>query len=122
MQGHNTSQTFMKKHRKGLQIILSVVIFFIPFFVLGKTSIPNPIPHDTLGELIHAIVSFIRNVALMIAPILFILAGLKYYFAGGNPAKANEATNMIKWTIIGLAIILVANGITAVIKDIMGVS
>jgi hypothetical protein len=109
-------------YKKSLKTILLIALFIIPLFVLGQVSIPNPISHNTFGELIHAVVSFIRNVALMIAPILFILAGLKYYFAGGDPAKANEATNMIKWTIIGLAIILVANGITAVIKDIMGVS
>ena len=93
----------------------------IPVLVLAQVTIQNPIGYNSLGELIHGVVSFIRNVALMIAPIIFIIAGLMYYFAGGDPKKAQNATNLIKYAIIGLVIILIANGITAVIKDIMGV-
>ncbi len=121
MRGRITSQIFMKRYKKELQITAFLFLLFVPIFVVGQVTIPNPIGYSTFGELIHAIVSFIRNVALMIAPIIFIIAGLMYYFAGGNPEKAKDATNMIKWTLIGLAIILVANGITAVITDIMGV-
>ncbi len=91
-----------------------------PDHLVGVT-IPNPLKHDNLESLIDAIVVFIRNVALMIAPIIFIIAGLMYYFAGGDPEKAKTATNLIKWAIVGLAIIIVASGITAVITSIMGV-
>lgn len=85
-------------------------------------EITNPLGYNSLGDLIHGVVSFITNVALVIAPIIFIIAGLMYYFAGGSPEKAKDATNLIKYAIIGLVIILIANGITAVIKDIMGVN
>ncbi len=121
MRGKTTLQIFMKKYRKELQITAVLFILLVPVVVTGQITIPNPIGYDTFGELIHAIVSFIRNVALMLAPIIFIIAGLMYYFAGGNPEKAKQATDLIKWALVGLAIILVANGITAVIKDIMGV-
>jgi hypothetical protein len=115
----NTSQIFMKRYKK---IIITSIFLLVPFLVLGQVTIPNPIGYSSLGELIHGIVNFIRNVALVIAPIIFIIAGLMYYFAGGNPEKAKNATNVIKYAIIGLVIILIANGITAVIKDIMGVN
>ncbi len=121
MREKNTSQISMRKHKQKLQAIAVLFLLFVPIVVTGGVTIPNPIGYDTFGELIHAIVSFIRNVALMLAPIIFIIAGLMYYFAGGDPDKAKNATNMIKWTLIGLAIILVANGITAVVSDIMGV-
>ncbi len=121
MRGKITSQIFMKRYKKSLQVTTVLLLLLVPIIVIGQVTIPNPLGYDTFGELIHAIISFIRNVALMIAPIIFIIAGLMYYFAGGNPEKAKTATNMIKWTLIGLAIILVANGITAVITDIMGV-
>ncbi len=120
MRGSITSQIFMRRYKNILIPIFLLVVLFFPFYVFGVT-IPNPLGHDTFGDLIHAIVSFVRNVALMIAPIIFIIAGLMYYFAGGSPEKAKDATNLIKWALVGLAIILVANGITAVIKDIMGV-
>ncbi len=113
----------MKKYKKEIKvIILGILVFLLPLYVFGQVTIPNPIGYNSIGELIHGVVNFIRNVALMIAPIIFIIAGLMYYFAGGNPEQAKKATNLIKYAIIGLVIILIANGITAVIKDIMGVS
>jgi len=109
----------MRKYQKNIIISFILASAFFPVFVFG-IEIPNPIEHESLEDLIHAIVSFIRNVALALAPIIFIFAGLKYYFAGGSPEKAKEATNLIKWALIGLVIILIANGITAVIRDVMG--
>ena len=110
----------MKKYKNISPTIFLIAVFLLPLCVFG-TTIPNPLGHDTFGDLIHAIVSFVRNVALMIAPIIFIIAGLMYYFSAGNAEQAKKATNLIKWAIVGLAIILVANGITAIVKDIMGV-
>ncbi len=107
----------MKKYK-----ILILLVLLFPLFVFAQVTIPNPIGYNSVGELIHGVVNFIRNVALMIAPIIFIIAGLMYYFAGGSPEKVKKATDLIKYAIIGLVIILIANGITAVIKDIMGVS
>lgn len=108
----------MKRYKN----IIWFLLLSVPFFISAQVTIPNPIGYNSVAELIHGVVNFIRNVALMIAPIIFIIAGLMYYFAGGNPEKAKNATNLIKYAIIGLVIILIANGITAVIKDIMGVN
>ncbi len=122
MREKSTLQIFMKKNKKNiLKSLIPLFLMTMPVIVLGQVEVPNPIGYDTFGDLMHAIVSFIRNVALMIAPIIFIIAGLMYYFAGGDPEKAKKATDTIKWTLLGLVIILIANGITAVIKDIMGV-
>ncbi len=109
----------MKKYNK---LFLLFFFLIIPLVVMSQVTIPPPTGHTSLEELIHDIVSFIRNVALVIAPILFIYAGAKFYFAAGDPGKAKEAADVIKWTAIGLVVILVANGITAVIKDVMGVN
>ncbi len=98
-------------------------ISFIPFLIFaesGDIEIPNPLQYDTLEELVQAIITFIRNVALIIAPVIFIYSGFQYYMAAGEPNKAQEAANTIKWAIIGLAIILIAEGIAYVIIDVMG--
>ncbi len=116
----NTLQFFMKKY-SGELVLVFITLIIIPFCV-AAVEIINPIPCNDIPCLLNTVVSFIRNVALMIAPIIFIIAGLMYYFAGGNPEQAKKATNLIKYAIIGLVIILIANGITAVIKDIMGVN
>ncbi len=115
-------QIIMRKYKEETKALLFLILLIIPVIALGSVTIPNPIGYGSFEELVHAITSFIRNVALVIAPILFIYAGLKFYMAAGDPGKAKEAADVIKWTAIGLAVILVANGITAVIKDVMGVN
>ncbi len=114
------SLIYMKKI--NLKPLLFLFLLFVPFLVSGQVTIPNPLGYDTFGEVINAIVVFIRNVALALAPLVFIYAGLKYFFSGGDPKEAQKAADLIKWAIIGLAIILIANGITSVIIDVMGVN
>jgi len=121
MPGKTTLLIYIKKNSMWKKLIF-IFLLFCPFLVLGQTTIPNPLGYDTFGEVINAIVVFIRNVALALAPVVFIVAGLRYFLSGGNPEEAKKATELIKWAIIGLVIILIANGITAVITDIMGVN
>ncbi len=117
-----TLLTYMKKHKeKVIAAILGLLFLVAPFYVFGQHTIPNPLGYDTLGEIINALVVFIRNIALALAPVIFIIAGLRYFLAGGNPDEAKKATELIKWAVIGLVIILIANGITAVVTNIMGV-
>ncbi len=108
----------MKSYKRYLPIFL---FFFLPVVVFGQTTIENPLGHDTFADLINAIVVFVRTVALFVAPIVFIVAGFMYYTAGGNPEQAKKATDLIKYAVVGLVIILIANGITYLIADIMGV-
>ncbi|MCF7845158.1 MAG: TrbC/VirB2 family protein [Candidatus Pacebacteria bacterium] len=110
----------MKKNKK----ILIFTLFFslVPLLVFGDPiTIDNPLEYDSIEAIISAVVSFITMVAFAIAPIIFIWGGFKFFFAGGDPGKAKEATNLIKWAVIGLTIIIVANGIILVVKDVIGV-
>ncbi len=114
----------LRFYMKNKHIIL-VVAFFItltPIIVFGdEVTLENPLTGvDSITDLIERIINFITLVALAIAPIIFILAGLKFYFAGGDPQKAKEAAAVIKWAVIGLVIILLANGIIHVITDVIG--
>ncbi len=111
----------MKKYKKEVIIFLALFAVLLPFLVLGQVEIKNPIDHDTFSELVTAIIKFVRNIALVAAPIVFIFAGLKYYFAAGNPEQVKSATDLIKWAVIGLVIILIAEGISMVIRGVMGV-
>lgn len=113
----------MKKHKREVAILLIMfmVFFLAPFLALGQVTIDNPIKHGTFSELITAIIRFIRNIALVAAPIIFVIAGFMYYLAAGNPEQVKKATDLIKWAVIGLVIILIAEGISMVIRGVMGV-
>lgn len=111
----------MKKY-KQIIIFLAVVFFAFPLIMHGATvEVPNPLPVKSFPELINLIVNFVLKVALAVAPIVFLYAGITFYTAQGDPSKAKKAFEIIKFAIIGLVLILIASGITSVIKDVMGV-
>lgn len=99
------------------KIILLTLLFF-PLIVSGVT-IENPISYGTLGEVVSALVNFVLLVSIPLTAILFIIAGFYYLTAGANPENVKKAKNLIVWTIIGLAIILVSGGISTLIKNIL---
>jgi hypothetical protein len=113
----------MKKYKNIFYFLLFGVFVFLSqsFVSADAIIIANPLEHNTIEAIIIAVVTFVRNVAFAIAPIIFIWGGFKFYFAGGDPGKAKEAANLIKWAIVGLAIIIVANGIIYVVQDVIGV-
>lgn len=84
----------------------------------GSICISNPIKADTFAELIDNIIDFIFNIALLIAPIMFIIAGFSYITAAGDPAKIKKSGDIVIWTGIGLIVVLLSKGIIQVIQDI----
>ncbi len=102
--------------------IFLAVGFLVLFPFLNYVSaiqIPNPLEYKTLGELIEAIIRFLRNLALVVAPLVIIIAAYFFLMSGGNPEKVTQAKNMILYALIGLAIILMAEGIIHLIRTVI---
>ncbi|GAI20335.1 unnamed protein product, partial [marine sediment metagenome] len=49
-----------------------------------------------------------------------IIAGFYWLTAAGDPKKVKTALDIIKWTVIGFAIILFARGLVAIIRHVLG--
>lgn len=84
----------------------------------GALCIDNPLCAESFEELINALINFIFYFSLVFAPIMFIIAGLLFVTAAGVPEKIQKAKNVMLWTAIGLAIIIMAKGIITVIQEI----
>jgi len=87
----------------------------------GGAVIEPPIIHKTFEELIEAIINILFVIALIVAPLLMIIAGFLLLTAAGDVKKADQAKKMIFYAAIGLAIVLMSYGIIAAIKSILGV-
>ena len=103
-----------------------MLVFLSPLSVVlgddddGAVTITNPLTEfDTLEEIATALINFAIKVAIPISSILFIIAAFFYLTAGANPENVNKAKSIIVWTIIGLSIILIAGGISALIRNIL---
>jgi magnesium-transporting ATPase (P-type) len=84
-------------------------------------SIDNPLNATSFEALINGIINFIFVVALAITPLMIVIAGFYFITAAGNPQKIDTAKKIILYTAIGLAIVLLAKGLIALIQSVIGV-
>lgn len=79
----------------------------------------SPNGPETIAELISVLLRFAFNLGLVIAPLMFVIAGILFLTSAGEPEKVKKAKSLFWYTILGLAIVLLARGIYAVIYEIL---
>lgn len=84
-------------------------------------SIDNPLCVEDFNSLINVIINFIFWAVIALSPIMMLVAGFFYMTSAGNVAKVAQANKMILYTAIGLGVILLAKGLIAIIKGVLGV-
>ena len=83
--------------------------------------IDNPLKGgaDDLGGLVKVLAQWLFNLAIPIAVIMIIYAGVLFLTAQGNPTTITKAKDVLKYAVIGLAIILIGNGFVTLIQSIL---
>jgi len=80
----------------------------------------NPICYPSIPALIDAIINFVTIVALALVPLMIVWAGIMYVTSAGDTEKTSKAKDIIKYTVIGVIILLFSRGIIAAIKGVIG--
>ncbi len=99
--------------------IIIGVIALVPTMGLAQVTIENPIASNTFGELIKAIHSFIFNLAIVVAPLMIIIGGFVFITSSGDPKKIKQGSDIIMYTLIGFAIILLSGAIVSAIEGVL---
>ena len=86
----------------------------------GFTCLCNPLQAKTFTDLINNIMNFLFGVSIVIIPIMVVFAGFMFLTAGGNPAQFTKARSLLLWTAVGFGVILLAKGLTTVLRQIIG--
>jgi len=102
------------------KILLILFLFSLPI-VVSAVEFQNPLEYETFGELIDAIIKFIFYIAVVVTPLMIIIGAFYILTAAGDPKKIGTGKNVIIYTLIGLAIILLARGLIAMIESLIGV-
>ena len=84
-------------------------------------ALENPLKYDTIPELINGILGYLVIIAAPICALLILIGGFQLMTAAGNVEKVATGRKTIIYAAVGYAIILVSYGLSAVIKDILGV-
>jgi hypothetical protein len=83
----------------------------------GAVCICNPLKAKDFPSLINAIIDFLWKFALVVVPIIIIIAGYYFVTSMGDPAKVSQARKMVLYAMIGLLIIGFSKGIVALIQE-----
>jgi len=117
----------MNKSLKILKILIFsafLIILIIPSLMGvdgADIKIDSPIKYKNIPDLIDSIVNYIFWVGLALAPLMILIGAFMIMSSGGDPNRVTNGKNMILYASIGLAIILFAKGIIAIIRAVLGV-
>lgn len=82
-------------------------------------ELENPIAAESLVDLAKAIGRFLFQIAIPIAVIVIIYAGILFLTSQGKPEQINKAKTVLLYAVIGLAVILIGQGFFTLIKSIL---
>ena len=112
----------MKKVFFSSLISALLLSFFLTNNIAVAVEITNPLAYDTFEKIVGAISRFLFNIGLALAPVMLIIAGFMYVTSAGDPKRVETAKKLVLYTLIGLAIILLASGLIKVLESILGVT
>ncbi len=109
----------MSRTIKALTILLTGTVALIPVIVTGGEP-PATITHiDQVWYMILSLRNYFwafMGVAVVVA---FGIAAFHYLTSGGDPDKVKKARDMVKYALIGVAIILLTGGIVTLVENVL---
>lgn len=82
-------------------------------------EIKNPLKIESFLEFFSAITVWLTNIAIPIAVILIVYAGILFLTAGAVPANITKARTILTYVVVGLAIILIGRGFITLIESVL---
>ena len=84
-------------------------------------EVPNPLRGgaNTIAELVGIIVKWIFSIAIPIAVAVIVYSGILFLTSKGDIGKVTKAREMLKYAVIGLAVILIGSGFITLIRSIL---
>jgi len=111
-----------------------VLGFLLLFLLVGVASIAyaqdppdgillaNPSELDDVQDLLDSVINFFNLVLGPILVIVILIGAFKMLTSQGNETKYTEGKKTVQYAVIGAVVVLVADGIILIIKEILEVS
>ncbi|MDD5626865.1 MAG: pilin [Patescibacteria group bacterium] len=121
----------MKKSKYPQIFCLSIFLLLFGFSVFTATAQDEPtglqrpdaaaagLPAGDFKALINGIVKWVLWIAAPACLVALVYGGMRYAFAGGSEEKAENAKKIMKYAVIGVAIIIAAYAIVGLITALI---
>ena len=73
-----------------------------------------------IANIITGFACWLIGIVLAVMVIFLIIAGVRYFLARGNETAVSDATKNLKWTLVGILVILATNVIIATVANALG--
>jgi len=80
---------------------------------------PPGLPQD-LFTLLDNITTFLLTIVAPLAGIMILWAAFQMLTAAGDPGKFTTGKRTIIYAVVGLGLVILSKGITAIVKDLLG--
>ncbi|MBI2054362.1 MAG: TrbC/VirB2 family protein [Candidatus Staskawiczbacteria bacterium] len=105
--------------KKIASSLLLAAILALP--VLAIAAPPNQPPTGkTWDNLVTFVTGTIYTVGIAIIVVMFLIAGIMFITAGGNPEKVQAARQTLLYAVVGAVVLLVAASIFGIIQTWLG--
>lgn len=102
-----------------LLLALGAMFSLFEPWLANAEEIPNPIGSKTFQQVIERLVDFANLLLAPLSTFMVLLAGFFYMTGGGNPEKIKTAHKTLVWALVGIAIVLLANSASFIIKEVL---
>jgi len=111
----------MKKILNKIILFALFCFLLMPLFAQGNgIGFKNPLEKDDIEEVIAGIVDWVYKMALIVAPLMITVGAFYLITAAGDPERVNTGKKIITWTIIGIAVVLLATSVKLVMESLLG--
>lgn len=83
-------------------------------------NLPNPLACDDIPCVGEKIVSGLFFIVTPIVVIMVLIGAFQILTAGGSPERVTKGRNTIFYAVVGYAIVLVAQGLVFIIREVLG--
>ncbi|MDP3880802.1 MAG: pilin [bacterium] len=84
----------------------------------ANVKLENPLGKANISTIILRVLDFLTKLAAVVLTIMILIGAWQLIISGGSPEKATTAKKTILWAAVGFVIILIAQGIGAIIKSL----
>jgi len=103
--------------------ILSLLFLFLPVLALAQFVPPvlGAVPAGGIIGIVNISLTLVWIIFVAIAVIMFVVAGIQFLTAQGDPSKIATARQSVIWGSVGIVVALIAFSVIAVLRGLVGV-
>ncbi len=88
-------------------------------YLAQTQTIENPLKVNDFQSLLQTISSGLFTLAIPVAVVMYIYAGVLFLISRGDPSKTVQAKKVLLYTTIGLVVIFIGSGFIDLIKSVL---